>query len=318
MTDRHSDICIIGAGMAGLACASRLAEAGMLVTVLDKGRGPGGRMSARRVEIAGETVAFDHGAQYFTARNADFEAIVQGWQRQGVVRLWDAAGEGAWVGTPAMNAPIKAMARDIDVRWNIRVRAIRRAGTTWHIAGGDEHFSASTVLIAIPAEQASELLAGPAPDLSAIAGEAHSQPCWAVMASFETALPIPSDALRWETGPLGWAARNSAKPARAKGERWVIQASPARSRELIDLSKDEAAALLLADFFAQAEIEPVRPVHLGAHRWLLAMAGAIAGEPARFDRENAIGLAGDYLHSPRVEGAWISGTALAEAVLAPS
>ncbi|MBJ7444199.1 MAG: NAD(P)-binding protein, partial [Sphingobium sp.] len=37
-------LAIIGAGMAGLACADRLAEDGVAVRLFDKGRGPGGRM----------------------------------------------------------------------------------------------------------------------------------------------------------------------------------------------------------------------------------------------------------------------------------
>ncbi len=317
MTAERFGICIVGAGMAGLACATRLSEAGLRVVVLDKGRGPGGRMSTRRAEIASETVSFDHGAQYFTARDTDFAAIVSGWERQGIVRRWQAAGDDAWVGAPAMNAPIKAMARDLDVRWNTRVDAISAIMKGWRVSAGSEQFDAGIVLVAIAAEQSTTLLADPSPELSAIASEAHSQPCWAVMAGFETALPIEEDALRYESGPIGWAARNSAKPARAGGERWVIHATPSRSRELIDMGKDEAAAMLLADFFSQTGLAPVHPVHLSAHRWLFAMADPVAGEPARFDPENAIGLAGDYLHSPRVEGAWISGTALAEAVLAP-
>ncbi|MEL6486923.1 MAG: FAD-dependent oxidoreductase, partial [Pseudomonadota bacterium] len=42
MDGSHSDIAIIGAGMAGLACASALTAAGHKVQVFDKGRGPGG------------------------------------------------------------------------------------------------------------------------------------------------------------------------------------------------------------------------------------------------------------------------------------
>jgi predicted NAD/FAD-dependent oxidoreductase len=45
------------------------------------------------------------------------------------------------------------------------------------------------------------------------------------------------------------------------------------------------------------------------------MPAAIAGEPARYDADQRIGIAGDYLHSPRVEGAFLSGRALAERVL---
>jgi len=95
----------------------------------------------------------------------------------------------------------------------------------------------------------------------------------------------------------------------------VIHASQARSRELIDLAKDEAAQALLADFFAAIGTAPVAPQHLDAHRWLYALPQAIKGEGARFDPALRLGIAGDYLHSPRVEGAWLSGAALAQRVL---
>jgi len=38
---------IIGAGIAGLACGLELARAGLAVTLLDKGRRPGGRAATR-------------------------------------------------------------------------------------------------------------------------------------------------------------------------------------------------------------------------------------------------------------------------------
>jgi len=42
---------VIGAGMAGLTCATALRAAGHGVLVLDKSRGPGGRMSTRRLGL---------------------------------------------------------------------------------------------------------------------------------------------------------------------------------------------------------------------------------------------------------------------------
>ena len=311
----HHDIIIIGAGMAGLTCATLLSEAGHLPVVLDKGRGPGGRMAARRAEIAGQTVSFDHGAQYFTARDPVFRETVAVWEAQRAVEAWPAAGEEAWVGTPGMNGPIRAMALELDVQWGTRVERIAHEAGHWIVDTGEQVLSARCVLVAVPAEQASDLLAQPAPDLAAIASQVRSAPCWAVMAAFDQRLPISGDALRDPAAPVSWAARNSAKPGRAGEECWVLHASPERSRQLIDHPKEEAGTILLADFFAQCGIEPVAPTHLVAHRWLYAMAEPVGGDPARFDSERAIGIAGDYLHSPRVEGAYLSGRALAERVL---
>ncbi|MGB3469756.1 MAG: FAD-dependent oxidoreductase [Erythrobacter sp.] len=323
-TKTHSDIAIIGAGMAGLACATKLVAAGHDVKVFDKGRGPGGRMAARRAEIAGETVSFDHGAQYFTARDPGFQAVVQGWNDADAAARWSAAekdnGDAAWVGTPGMNGPIREMAQQVGdasqpVLWGTRIETLGRSGGLWRLDAGETVYTANTVLVAIPAEQAGVLLSDAAPDYAQVASSVVSEPCWAVMAAFEERLPIEADAMRDPDAAISWAARNSAKPERSGRECWVLHASPARSRDIIDLPKEEAAAVLLGDFFAQNGIAPVDPVHCVAHRWLYAQPGSLQGEPAHFDAAHRIGMAGDFLHSPRVEGAWISGTALAETVL---
>lgn len=298
--------------MAGLSAATALAPTGARIIVLDKGRGPGGRMAARRVEIAGEQVSFDHGAQYFTARDPAFRETVAAWDAAGVAARWPVAGEDAWVGTPGMNACVRHMAAALDVRWNVRAERLCREGGHWRIEAGEVAFRAATVLVAVPAEQACVLLAEAAPDLAARAAGVGSAPCWAVMAAFAAPLPL-ADTFRSE-GPISWAARNSAKPGRVGGETWVIHASPARSRALIDLPKDEVAGILLADFFAATDISPAAPLHCDAHRWLYAQPEAHKGQGLQFDPLRQIGIAGDWLHSPRVEGAWLSGRMLAQAV----
>ena len=85
--------------------------------------------------------------------------------------------------------------------------------------------------------------------------------------------------------------------------------------EAKEAAKEEAAEILLADFFSQTKTPPVEPIHLAAHRWLYAQPASLSGDAALFDAQARIGVAGDYLHSPRVEGAWLSGAQLAELVL---
>ncbi len=315
--DRYSNYLIIGGGMAGLSVATGLASSDQSITVLDKGRGPGGRMAARRVEMGGETLRFDHGAQYFTARDPAFRQTVAAWEQAGVAARWPAAGDDAWVGTPGMNACVKAMADDLDVRWGARAEGLSRDSGLWKVEADGRIFTAATLLVAVPAEQAAVLLAEVAPDFAALAASVTSAPCWAAMASFAEPLAFEADTYRSDRAPVSWAARNSAKPGRGGSEAWVIHASAARSRELIDLPKDEVAAILLEDFLAATGIAPVAPMHIDAHRWLYALPQSRKGEGAHFDPALGLGIAGDWLHSPRVEGAWLSGRALAQAVAPP-
>ena len=299
--------------MAGLACGTRLAAAGHAVTLLDKGRGPGGRMATRRAEGQGETFHFDHGAQYFTARDPRFAEQLREWEAAGIVAPWPAAGEGAYVGTPGMNAPIRAMADALDVHFGTRVEAIGRSGEGWRLDGeGVPDTVFDTVLIAVPAEQVPALATPHAPDLAALAEATQSEPCWTLMAAFD-GMVEHSDTLR-DAGAIGWAARNSAKPGRDSAhECWVIQGSPEWSAANLEITPDEAASALL-DAFAQQgfAVPPTR--HRAAHRWRYARSGD-ADEGAWWDSGQGLGACGDWLAGPRVECAFLSGYALAEKVL---
>jgi predicted NAD/FAD-dependent oxidoreductase len=326
-------IVIIGAGLAGLACARRLGAGGHVVRLFDKGRGPGGRMSTRRVATPQGEAGFDHGAQYFTVRDAGFQRQVEAWAASGVAARWPAAGPDAWVGTPAMNAPVKALAAGLDVTWSAQVDALRREGDGWHIAGrgagpgagrgagpgagpgagaGVAERPFDAVLLAIPAEQAGPRLAAFAPEWAALAKATEAEPCWTVMAAFAGAVAAP-DVLK-EGGPIGWAARNQSKPGRSGPEAWVIQAGPGWSRAHLEETPEQVAPQLLDAFAARTGPLP-EVLTASAHRWRYAKSGK-AGRGALWDPALRLGVCGDWLLGPRVECAWLSGEQLAAAVLA--
>ncbi len=306
-------IAIVGAGLAGLACAARLRDAGHGVVLVDKGRGPGGRMSSRRVATAMGEAGFDHGAQYFTVRDPGFRAVVDQWQRDGVAAPWPAAGADRWVGVPAMNAPVKRLAADADVTWGTRVDALSGGPGAWRLRGEGldlEPFEA--VLLAVPAENAAPLLASVAPEFAARAVATPAQPCWTVMAAFAAPVPFAGDVIT-EAGPVGWAARNSAKPGRTGPEAWVVQAGPEWSRAHLEQAADEVVPALLAAL--EERIGAALPAVLSAtaHRWRYARSGTV-GRDSLWDAALGIGVCGDWLLGPRVECAWVSGDRLAAAV----
>jgi renalase len=312
-------IVVIGAGIAGLACADELAKAGHEVIVFDKGRGPGGRMATRRVDLPLGRLSFDHGAQYFTARDPAFIAEVETWAQAGLVARWHAAGEDAWVGVPGMNAPVRDLADKLAVGFSSHVMSLARDAAGWRVTlqGGSSHGHFEAALVALPAEQATAFLGAHDLTMAAQAMRARSQPCWTMLAAFAGRVPINGDVIRRPrsgVGTLAWAARNGAKPGRASGETWVVQADGTWSGAHIEREPDEIAQILMAALAEFAGAEPLPPVtYLAAHRWRYAMAAG-AGLGALWNGGLRLGACGDWLAGPRVELAWLSGRKLAQMV----
>lgn len=308
---------IVGAGIAGLASAQGLERHGHDVVLFDKGRGPGGRMSTRRMDTPRGLAHFDHGAQYFTARDNDFRSQVDGWIAAGIVAPWPAAGGDAYVGVPAMNAPVRDLATRHLVHWATRVTGVARSGDGWRLTVADgEHHDVDLAVIAIPAEQAAVLLADAAPDVAAGAREVVSQPCWTVMVAFGEPVGFGEDC--WRTGDevsdaIGWAARNSAKPARTGPESWVIQATPEWSRRHLDADPGAVVESLIIEFADALDLTPPYRIGSAAHLWRFARVPAGGAGPL-FDGDRRLGLCGDWLIGPRVESAWLCGARLAERV----
>jgi len=304
---------IVGAGMAGLACAEELTRLGHAVLLFDKGRGPGGRMSTRRIQTSAGEAYFDHGAQYFTVRDDAFRRQVAAWTSEGVAAAWPSAGSDAYVGVPAMNAPVRFIANGQSVQWTTLVTQIEKFDRHWRLVlDQGEAVDVDIAVVATPAEQASDLLLSVAPDFAVQARAAASAPCWTLMLAFFEAVAVSQNCWRGED-VIGWAARNSSKPGRIGPESWVVQASPVWSRLHVEADPEWVTASLKEALSNMLDI-PLPPVAgESCHRWRFARSGA-DGSAALFDRVHRVGLCGDWLIGPRVEAAWLSGKALAEQI----
>jgi photolyase PhrII len=326
-TERPLEVAVVGAGVSGLSCARVLADHGHRVRVFDKSRGPGGRMSTRRAD----EWRFDHGAQYFTARDPRFARIVRSWRDDGLVARWTGIiavldrGEielkddptDRWVAVPGMNAVCRHLADDLAVRYEHRIVDLERDDDLWwlHSADGERSGPFDAVVVSAPAPQTAALLADAAPVLTERAGSAEMAPCWAVMAGFDDPLGLGFDGGFVHNSPLSWVSRNDSKPGRPSGESWVLHGSPEWSREHLELDT-EIAAHRLADAFRDAVGRDLpQPDHLVAHRWRFALPAEPLPEPCLFDRELAIAACGDWAGGPRVEGAYLSGCAAAGRLL---
>jgi predicted NAD/FAD-dependent oxidoreductase len=317
-----TEIAIVGAGIAGASAAAALARAGYSVVVLEKARGPGGRASTRR----GDHAAFDHGAQYFTARDPAFRnalaspPLAAQWARwEGRIGAWDGlevhpvGDQERLVGVPGMNALARSLLGALPRRYGASVARVERQATTWRLldAAGMLLARASALILTAPPSQSAALLGDQAPGLRALCEGVRMLPCWALMARYARTLEIDWDGLFMNEGVLSWCARNGSKPGRDGPECWVLHASPVWSADHLECEPAAVAGPLLAAFSAVAGAAAAKPTEVHIHRWRHALADPPLEIGCAWDPGLRIGLAGDWLAGSRIEGAWRSGQELA-------
>jgi predicted NAD/FAD-dependent oxidoreductase len=319
---------VIGAGLAGVACARRLADAGWDVELIDESTGHGGRLATWRASTPKGEIAFDHGAQHITVRTDEFAAKMKGWVAAGAAETWNArlvsvdergasrpVNALAWIGRPGMSAIAEFELQGLPVRGGGRVTAIRGERDLWRAVfpDGTERGFYHAVVVATPADRAAELLGEVAPYQATAARRVRASPCWAGMFAFDRPIEAPYDGARLAKGPLAWIARESSKPGRNGVETWVAHAAPGWSFEFASLSPEDAAPRLVEAF--RRRLKAPEPVWKGAHFWRQAFVERAVGSPFGWDTAAKIGSCGDWYLGPRAELAWQSGDGLARAMI---
>ena len=306
--------------------------AAMRCIVCEQARGPGGRVATSRLRgiemprgLAGSTLAFDHGAQYFTARDPRFASLIAQWERNRVAAKWagrivtfddegwedigeslsaKASGDKGtvrYVGTPGMNAIALAMAEGLDITYGQRVESLEPLLST-----------RDQVILAVPADRA-RVLVSHVPALAEKIASVTMQPNWTVMAAFEERVAARFDAAFVNGSALGWIARNTSKPKRDwKVDTWVLQATTAWSGAHVDDRPDDVGAFLMEAFEDLIRSGLPRAFYATVHRWRHAAADPPLAVGAIHDRDSRITLCGDWCKGSRIEDAYLSGLEAAQ------
>ncbi|MEM9988418.1 MAG: NAD(P)-binding protein [Pseudomonadota bacterium] len=324
-------VAIIGGGVSGLSCAQVLQTAGISFAIFDKGRGAGGRLSTRRSEHG----RFDHGTPFFSAQTPEFSAQVEQWRTQGRIARWSPSTSPSppislsphepssfYVGTPGMNAVVKTDAQSLGVQFQTRIAPLtdardgQQTKAQWHLTTEDETplIDAEWVVLAVPAEQSFDLIKNLKTSLNAPLSAVRTTPCWSVMLAFEQVLKDVQDIIFPSSDILDKAIRESAKPQREDGERWVLQATPKWSEDHLEDDPEMIISCLQNEFFHYANILPQEksfaPSFSTAHRWRFANAMSHFQNDYDLDSEYCIAVCGDWYRYTGVEGAWLSGKRL--------
>lgn len=316
---------IIGAGMAGLLAAQTLQAQGIAVTLLDKGHTVGGRMATRRI---GRGRA-DHGAQFFTVRSVTFRQWVDQWLAAGVVQEWSrgfpphnsADGHPRYRGVDGMTAVAQHLAHGLDIRLNCHVNQVAHHAGEWIATTVDGHtFTAEALIMTAPVPQSLALLdvgkVTLSPQARAELEVIVYNPCFAALVTLNgpSNLPTPGG-VQVNGEPISWIGDNQMKGISAE-PLVTIHASAVFTMAHFDDEPAAVAQLLIDAAYEQGWFDKALVREVQIKRWKFAQPTVLHPERSLLiEQPGPLAFAGDAFQEAKVEGAALSGLAVAEKLL---
>ncbi len=335
------DVAVIGAGMAGLSCAQRLRLAGYSVAVVEKSRGPGGRVATRRVQ----GTRADHGARYLEPQGDAVQELIDVLVDRHILKLWtNNVGEfrqgeissipsSCYVAPAGMNAVGKYLAEDLDIWYGRRVTAISRTDSQmWRLSleVTDDNLEipqeliAKAVVVAIPAPQALMFLdseIGLSPGFIDKLRSVEYDPCITVMAGYSAERESDLSNLnpQWKSvsfpddSDLAWVGLDSSKRIDPQQPVFVVNSTANFADRHLESTDLPTVGQELLDRTSEHLIPWLKePEWLQVHRWRYAFCRnplPVSCLPA----EGTLPLvcAGDLCGDGQIEAALRSGVAAA-------
>lgn len=310
------EIAIVGAGFTGSFLAHALTQKGHKVSVFEKSRGKGGRMSTKRFD-GGQ---FDMGAPVVPAKSEAFVDFMQQLTNDEVAARWNTKVFDCetelkerdeqplnFVFTPSMSAVCHYFMQGIGFYPGCRIQHMQRLKQGWMLwCEAEQKYGVyDTVIVTAPYPQTHALLSEQF-DLSGIP-EPQWRACWTVALSEPESNPQSLPALIYSRkGALQTLVHDSAKPGRDSGTSiWVAYLGHALSEQWLEddhhMIEQRTKALLQQQYpgaFTQIQ-------HCYVHRWRYArLASSETPVDVLRNEDSTLIGAGDWSSGGSVESAW--------------
>ena len=340
VTRRAADAVVVGAGIAGLACATTLRCHGLSHMVFERSRGVGGRCATRRV--SGQPV--DHGAAFLHGSDPGFLAAITAVPGATLLDGWPREIEG--VGPPCapkafeplerrlayaegLTVLPKHLARGLDVRLETPVVSLSAAsgGILVQTESG-QPFLTPSVVLAVPPPTAVKLLvplAGEGREAAAVGALMRmigSQACLTVLAGYSLDTACPSWDIRYpeDSASVQMISHDSAKREAPRFVVLVVQARPCWSLAHLKTPEETWSDGLIRETARLVGAWAGRPSWVQAHRWRFARSdrGSELSRPLslRMNGGGRVIVTGEsFAPGGGIEAAWLAGIASARRLL---
>ena len=306
------NIIIIGSGIAGLAAANYLSSKNFNVTVLDKGKYPGGRISTRR----GKDFIFNHGAQFFTAKSNEFKKICNRAVNDNVLVNWVDSKTNRFIGNPDMREFSLWLSQNLTI---FQENVVERLdyNDQFIVYTNKKKFTCDGLIITAPSSQTASLIKNLDENFYKLIDKVEYFPCWCVMLSLRD-MSLKNFYID-EKSIFNWIVSENNKIKNQLNHNCLtIHTNERFSVENLDETKEVALDKIVQEFTKIYQVKTQDIIYKNIHRWRYAkVKKPFPQEENKISKKIPFGIAGDWCppsqdkhyngNGQRAEDAYLSG-----------
>ena len=312
-----SDYCVIGSGISGATIANLLNKK-FQVNLYDKGRGPGGRASFKRIK---GQIGFDHGTQYFSPKTIEFKKFANRLIKIKVLKKW--SGNHIFlnskkkenkkhikiIGKKGNNDICKFLLKKVKCFYQSEVKKIYYKNKLWFLLFTDGKIRTyKGVILTCPFPQLKKL-SEKFINNRFIKRKLKMDANITVMIAIKKNKKSPSSFL-FDDPVLGWAGNeNTKKRFKSKYDLWTLQSTFKWANKNIDQNKKNLkknSKILIDKFFKLTKVKKTKVIYSINHGWKYSSNSKPLKIRSYWDPQKKIGVCADWFIGPRLESGWIS------------
>ena len=312
-----SDYCVIGSGISGATIANLLNKK-FQVNLYDKGRGPGGRASFKRIK---GQIGFDHGTQYFSPKTIEFKKFANRLIKIKILKKW--SGNHIFlnskkkenkkhikiIGKKGNNDICKFLLKKVKCFYQSEVKKIYYKNKLWFLLFTDGKIRTyKGVILTCPFPQLKKL-SEKFINNRFIKRKLKMDANITVMIAIKKNKKSPSSFL-FDDPVLGWAGNeNTKKRFKSKYDLWTLQSTFKWANKNIDKNKKNLkknSKILIDKFFKLTKIKKTKVIYSINHGWKYSSNSKPLKIRSYWDPQKKIGVCADWFIGPRLESGWIS------------
>ena len=312
-----SDYCVIGSGISGATIANLLNKK-FQVNLYDKGRGPGGRASFKRIK---GQIGFDHGTQYFSPKTIEFKKFANRLIKIKILKKW--SGNHIFlnskkkenkkhikiIGKKGNNDICKFLLKKVKCFYQSEVKKIYYKNKLWFLLFTDGKIRTyKGVILTCPFPQLKKL-SEKFINNTFIKRKLKMDANITVMIAIKKNKVSPSSFV-FDDPVLGWAGNeNTKKRFKSKYDLWTLQSTFKWANKNIDKNKKNLkknSKILIDKFFKLTKIKKTKVIYSINHGWKYSSNSKPLKIRSYWDPQKKIGVCADWFIGPRLESGWIS------------